>query len=417
MPDRTILHIDANSFYASVCTVFYPQYRGKPLSVCGDPEARHGIVLASTREAKKMGVKTGMAIWQAKQVCPSLTVMPPEYERYIRFSQYMRKIYEEFTDRVESFGLDEAWMDISNPGVTLRHGQMLGNLLRRRVIDELGITVSVGVSFNKIFAKLGSDMKKPDATTVITRESYQQQVWPLPVSELLYVGPQTTKKLTDLNVTTIGQLASYPTDFLQKKFGKNGLILQDFARGEDTSPVMPVEAKAAIKSVGNSTTLPKDVTTLQEASAVFYLLSESVASRLRDHGFRSGCIAISVRDAKLNVGSCQRTVGYTTALAGDIAKTAIALFRERYMRMLPLRSIGVHCSSLVPDDAPIQLDLMGRALHREKELALSHSIDDIRRRFGQLSIQRGIILAEKPFSKINPKDDHTIHPVPFFTGK
>ena len=364
-----------------------------------------------------MGVKTGMAIWQAKQVCPSLVVMPPEYERYIRFSQHMRKIYEEFTDRVESFGLDEAWMDITNKGVTLRHGQMLGNLLRRRVIDELGITVSVGVSFNKIFAKLGSDMKKPDATTVITRESYQQQVWPLPVGDLLYVGPQTTKKLTNLNVNTIGQLAGYPTDILQCKFGKNGLILQAFANGQDTSPVMPVEAKAAIKSVGNSTTLPKDVTTLQEASAVFYLLSESVASRLRDHGFRSGCIAISVRDTKLNVGSCQRTIGFTTALSGDIAKTAISLFRERYASMLPLRSIGVHCSSLVPDDAPIQLDLMGRALHREKELNLAHSIDEIRRRYGHLSIQRGIIMAEKPYSDINPKDDHTIHPVPFFTGK
>lgn len=417
MPDRTILHCDANSFYASVCCTFYPQYRGKPLSVCGDPEARHGIVLASTREAKQMGVKVGMAIWQAKQVCPKLIVMPPEYERYISFSGHMRHIYEEFTDRVESFGLDEAWMDISNPGVTLVDGEQLANRLRRRITDELGITASVGVSFNKIFAKLGSDMKKPNATTVITRESFQQQAWPLPVSDLLYVGPHTTKKLKDWNINTIGDLATYPTEPIQRRFGKNGLILQDFARGLDTSPVMPVEAKAAIKSVGNSTTLPKDVVTINEASAVFYLLSESVAARLREHGFRSGCIAISVRDTKLNVASCQHTISYTTALAGDIAKTAITLFRERYTHMLPLRSMGVHCSSLVPDDTPIQLDLLGRALHREKELALAHSIDDIRRRFGQMSIQRGIILAEKPFSDINPKDDHTIHPVPFFTGK
>ena len=417
MSDRTILHCDANSFYASVCCTFYPQYRGKPLSVCGDPEARHGIVLASTREAKQMGVKVGMAIWQAKQCCPKLILMPPEYERYIGFSNHMRKIYEEFTDRVESFGLDEAWMDISNPGVTLKDGEHLANRLRRRITDELGITVSVGVSFNKIFAKLGSDMKKPDATTVITRESFEQQVWPLPVSDLLYVGPHTTKKLKDWNINTIGDLANHPTEPIHQRFGKNGLILQDFARGLDTSPVMPVEAKAAIKSVGNSTTLPKDVETISEASAVFYLLSESVASRLRDHGFRSGCIAISVRDTKLNVASCQRTIGFTTALAGDISKTAISLFRERYTRMLPLRSMGVHCSSLVPADSPIQLDLMGNALHREKELALAQSIDDIRRRYGQMSIQRGIILAEKPFSTINPKDDHTIHPVPFYTGK
>ncbi len=417
MTDRVVLHCDANSFYASVCTVFYPQYRGKPLSVCGDPEARHGIVLASTREAKQMGVKVGMAIWQAKQVCPKLITMPPEYERYIRFSEHMRKIYEEYTDRVESFGLDEAWLDISNRGVTLIEGEALANRLRHRITDELGITASVGVSFNKIFAKLGSDMRKPDATTVITLETYQQQVWPLPVGDLLYVGPQTTRKLQAWNINTIGDLANHPTDPLARKFGKNGLILQDFARGLDTSPVMPVDAKAAIKSVGNSTTLPKDVATIQEASAVFYLLAESVASRLREHGFRSGCIAISVRDTKLNVASCQRTVGFTTALAGDIAKTAISLFRERYASMLPLRSMGVHCSSLVPDDSPVQLDLLGKALHREKELAAARAIDDIRSRFGQLSIQRGIVLAEKPFSSINPKDDHTIHPVPFFTGK
>jgi len=163
MPDRTILHCDANSFYASVCCTFYPQYRGKPLSVCGDPEARHGIVLASTKKAKKMGVKVGMAVWQAKQFCPNLLVMPPEYERYINFSNHMRKIYEEFTDRVESFGLDECWFDISNPSVTLADGEHLANRLCHRITDELGLTASVGVSFNKIFSKLSSDMKKPDA--------------------------------------------------------------------------------------------------------------------------------------------------------------------------------------------------------------------------------------------------------------
>jgi DNA polymerase-4 len=343
--------------------------------------------------------------------------MPPEYEKYIRFSGHMRKIYEEFTDRVESFGLDECWMDISNPRVNLSDGEKLADKLRHRITDELGITVSVGVSFNKIFAKLGSDMKKPDATTVISRESFQQQVWPLPVSDLLFVGPHTTKKLANWNINTIGQLANYPTENIQQKLGKNGLILQDFAKGLDSSPVMPVEARAAIKSVGNSTTLPRDVETISEASAVIYLLSESVAARLREHGFRSGCIAISVRDTKLNCPSCQRTIDYTTALAGDIARTAISLFRERYTQMLPLRSMGVHCSSLVPDDSPIQLDLLGKALHREKELTLAKTIDDIRRRFGQMSIQRGIVLAEKPFADINPKDDHTIHPVPFYTGK
>lgn len=416
--DRVVLHCDANSYYASVCCVYHPNLRGLPLSVCGDPEARHGIVLASTREAKQMGVKVGMAIWQAKQFCPKLVVMPPDYERYMRFSHDMRSIYEEFTPMVESFGLDECWLDISNPGTTMVDGYRLANRLRARIRDELGITISVGVSFNKVFAKLGSDMKKPDATTIITKQDYQQKVWPLPVSDLLFVGPSTTKTLLNMLICTIGDLATADPNRLHSKFGKNGLMLQAFAKGEDTSPVMQVDERIAIKSVGNSTTLPVDVTTPDEAQAVIYLLSESVASRLREHGFRAKCVSISVRDTTLNTGGCQRTMNYATALCGDIAKQAFELFNQRhYDRMLPIRSMGVHCSSLVLDDAPEQIDLFGNVDRRDKELKLARSIDDIRRRFGTQIIQRGIIMAQTPFKEINPKDDHTIHPMPFYTGK
>ncbi len=414
--ERVILHCDANSFYASVCCVDNPIYRGMPLSVCGDPANRHGIVLASTREAKKMGVKVGMAIWQARQLCPRLVVQPPDYPQYIRFSRHMRSIYEEFTPQVESFGLDECWLDISNPGVTIKDGERLANKLRRRITDELGLTISVGVSDNKIFAKLGSDLKKPDATTVITRENYQQLVWPLPVSELLYVGPSTTKKLAGRNINTIGELAGHPTDALQRMFGKNGITLQAFALGLDCSPVMETGEFQPIKSVGNSATLPHDATTLEEAAAAIYMLSESVAARLRENGFRSRCISVSVRDAKLNCAACQKTIDHSTALAGEIAKTAIGLFRQRYAGMLPLRSMGVHCSSLVSDTAPVQTDLFGQVVRREKEHDLAKAIDDIRRRWGHLIIQRGVVMTDQALAAVNPKEEHLIHPVSYFNG-
>lgn len=414
--DRVILHCDANSFYASVCCVYYPIYRGLPLAVCGRQEERHGIVLAATREAKKLGIKVGMTNGDARKLCPHLVIMPPDYRQYMRFSRHLRSIYEEFTPLVESFGLDECWLDISNPGITIADGERLANSLRRRASDELGITISVGVSDNKIFAKLGSDLKKPDATTVIRREDYQRLVWPLPVSDLLYVGPQTAQKLADRCILTIGDLANYPTKSLKCMLGKNGLTLQDFAQGLDRSPVMACDERTAIKSIGNSATLPHDVTTVEEATSAIYMLAESIAARLRENGLRGRCISISVRDTKLNIASCQRTIDHATALSGDIAKTAIALFRQRYTGMLPLRSMGINCSSLATDDMPVQTDLFGQVLQREKEHDLAKAIDGIRRRWGHQVIQRGVVMADRTFAAVNPKEEHLIHPVSFFNG-
>ena len=415
---RTILHSDANSFYASVESLYHPIIRnhGFPMSVCGDPEARHGIVLASNQIAKAAGVKTGMAIWQARQVCPRLLIVPPDYPLYIHFSKMMRSIYEEYSDRVESFGLDEAWLDISNPGVTIADGEKIAHEIRKRVNDELGITVSVGVADNKIFAKLGSDMNKPDAVTVIPPDTFREKVWPLPVSDLLYVGPRTAKKLRDMNITTIGGLAQAPSYILKSKFGKNGLMLQAFANGLDSSPVMPVNVQMAIKSIGNSTTTPHDIATLDDARSVFYLLSESVGARLREHGFRSRCVSISVRTVDLISYSCQTMLPMPSNITGEIAATACMLFAERYTRFLPLRSVGVSCGSLIPDTAPIQLDMLGNQERREKLEHLDEALDSIRNRYGNRSIQRGIVLADGAFSQIDPKGDHTIHPVPFFAG-
>ena len=412
--ERVVLHCDANSFYASVCCSDNPIYRGLPLAVCGRQEERHGIVLAATREAKKLGIKTGMTNGDARKLCPRLVIQPPDYPEYMRFSRHMAGIYREYTPLVQSFGLDESWVDISNPGVTLADGEKLADMLRKRIWEELGITISVGVSYNKIFAKLGSDLKKPNATTVISRDNYRDVVWPLPASELLYVGSKNAPKLAYFGIRTIGDLANSSPSLLKQMMGKNGLTLLNFARGEDQTPV---EEYDAVKSIGNSATLPHDVTTPEEAAAAIYMISESVAARLRDNGLKARCISIGVRDTKLNWAGCQHTIDHATALSGEIARTAIELFNRRYTGRLPLRSMGVHCSSLVPGSAPEQTDLFGNAFRREKELSLARSIDDIRRRWGHQIIQRAVVLADPLFAKVNPKEEHLIHPVSYFNSK
>lgn len=413
---RVILHVDANSFYASVECLYRPDERGRPLSVCGDPEQRHGIVLASNSLAKVHGVKTGMAVWQARQVCPHLVTVPPDYQLYLHFSKMLRSIYENYSDRVESFGLDECWVDVSEPEGGIEEGLSKAQQIRNRVKNELGITVSIGVSDNKIFAKLGSDYKKPDAITVIPPDRFQQMIWGLPASDLLYVGPQTTKKLKECNILTIGDLACAPPKMLEYKLGKNGLMLQAFANGWDRAPVKPSTAEEAIQSVGNSMTTPYDIATLDQARCVYYMLAESVASRMRENGFRSRCISISVRTTDLLTFSCQKTISTPTNITKEIAEIACQLFSERYQHRLPLRSVGISCGSLLLADAPVQLDMLGDLEKREKMEAVDGAIDGIRKRFGFKSIQRGVVLAEPAIARTNPKDEHTIHPVAYFAG-
>lgn len=413
---RTILHIDANGFYASVEALYRPEARNRPLSVCGDPEARHGIVLASNTYAKKCGVKTGMAIWQARQICPGLVAVPPDFPLYVHFSKMLREIYESYSDRVESFGLDECWADLTNPDITIRDGEHYAHEIRERVKRELGITVSVGVSDNKIFAKLGSDLKKPDAVTVIPPEGFKEKIWSLPACELLYVGPKTTKKLRECRIYSIGDLACAPSELLKSRLGKNGLMLQAFANGYDSAPVKPTAVEEAIKSVGNSTTTPVDIATLEDARCVYYLLAESVGMRLRENGFRCRCVNISVRTTDLRTYSCQLALDAPTNITGNIAQVACALFEARFLPLLPLRSVGVSCSMLSMDTEPLQLDMLGNHEKQMKMERLDAAIDEIRRRYGTHVIRRGVVLSGREFSHINPKDDHTIHPMPFFGG-
>ncbi len=403
---RTILHSDLNNFYASVECVYDPSLRDHPIAVCGDPESRHGIVLAKNTPAKGMGVRTGEAIWQAREKCPGLQVVAPDFRKYVRFSKMMREIYAEYTNFIEPFGLDEAWLDVTGHPMS---GTAIADELRRRAKEELGLTLSVGVSYNKIFAKLGSDMKKPDATTVITPDNYQEKVWPLPAEELLYVGPATKRKLHSRNIFTIGQIAQCSPKVLASMMGKCGEMIWTFANGLENSPVRAAGMSAAVKSIGNSTTTPRDLVCDQDARMVITVLAESVAERLRASALCGSVVELSVRDCDLNSFTRQKKISKPTALASEIIPCAMALFRENYHWERPIRSMGVCVSALEALEGDVQLTMFP-AKKRERLYELECAVEDIRRRFGHESILRASLISDG-IGEINPRDDHVIFPV------
>ena len=327
---RTILHSDMNSCYASIELLYHPELRGKPLAVGGDPEARHGIILAKDQLAKKSGVKTGMALWQARECCPDLQIVPPRMDIYLRFSKLAHRIYADYTDLQEAFGLDESWLDVTASAQIKGDGMRIAEEIRQRIKHELGITVSIGVSWNKIFAKFGSDYKKPDAITEITRDNYREIVWTKPVEDLLYVGPATRKKLHRYGIYTIGQLAACDDTFLKSTLGKMGLVLGAFANGADQTPVSLENSSAPIKSIGNSTTTFRDLTTDQDVSIIVHLLAESVAARLRENGFAGYVVELSVRDNGLFTFTQQRKGEIPTNISSEITAAALELFRANY---------------------------------------------------------------------------------------
>jgi len=407
---RTILHSDMNNCYASIELLHRPELRGKPLAVGGDPEARHGIVLAKDQLAKKAGVQTGMALWQARQVCPDIVFVPPRMDLYLRFSRLAHEIYADYTDLQEAFGVDESWLDVTDSCSLKGDGFQIATQISNRIKYELGITVSIGVSWNKIFAKLGSDYKKPDAITVISKENYKDIVWKLPASDLLYVGRSTEKKLKTLGIQTIGQLAQADTKMLQSIFGKMGLVLKLFANGEDQTPVNKENVHAPIKSIGNSTTTPRDLTTYEDVAIITYVLSESVSARLRDNNFICNVVEISVRDNELHSFTRQKKLQNPTDITNEIATAALELFRANYKWDKPIRSIGVRASDLTNPFCATQLSLFVDEQYRDKMRKADRAVDDIRRRFGFASIQRGLMYCDRALSNVNAKEDHTVHP-------
>lgn len=422
MRDRTIMHVDMNAFYASVAQHLDPSLRCKPVAVAGDPERRSGIILAKSKEAKKAGVKTAEAIWQAKQKCPNLIVVPPDYAAYKRYSKLARMIYYEYTNQVEPFGLDESWIDVTG-SLSLFGGDamLVANEISERVKDELGLTVSVGVSWNKVFAKLGSDTDPGDGVIEITRDNYKDFAWPMPASEMIYVGPATMRKLYSAGYMTIGDLAHAGGYFLDKRFGKIGRMLRSFARGEDRSPVKVMDPSKAdvdyvIKGIGNGLTAPHDLECEADVKALVWLLSESVSQRLRESHFRCRTVSVGVRRAVDFTGySRQTTLRTPTCLTSDVANLAMDLIRANQPldKEHAIRAIHVRTTNLVPMGQPVQDDLFGDAEETRKRERLDLAIDELRRRFGNKCVHRTVELTDETMGSLDIKRDNTVHPIGF----
>ena len=411
---RTILHVDMNNFYASVECLYRPEIRHLPVAVAGDPLNRHGIILAKNMIAKKLGIKTGEAIWEAKLKAPNLVTVPPDFSKYLKFSRLARQILYDYTDQIEPFGIDENWIDVTGSKLLCGNGSEIANSIRSRIKEELGITVSIGVSFNKIFAKLGSDMKKPDAVTVIPHDKFKDIVWPLPVSELLYVGRSTQRKLNSRGVLTIGDLANYPVEYLVSTLGKWGEILSLFANGKDTAPVRKLNESSAVKSIGNGTTCPRDLLDNQDVKLVFTVLAESVAARLRDYGLKCTGVQIYLRDNKLYSITRQKKIKKPSYLSTDILDAAMELLVNSYDWQNSLRSVGVRAIDLVTENTYMELSLFDDNDKIIEQENLAHTIDSLRKRFGHDSILRASCLLDSSLTGFNPKEDHTIHPVSYF---
>ena len=407
--DRIILHSDLNNFYASVECMYDPSIRNVPVAVAGDEEARHGIVLAKNYIAKSYGVATGDPLWKARQKCRDIVFVPPHYDRYIKYSRLVREIYGEYTDQVESFGLDECWLDVTGSTRLFGDGKTIADTIRCRIRDELGLTVSVGVSYNKIFAKLGSDMKKPDATTVITREHFREKVWPLPVSDLLYVGRSTHAKLKRYCINTIGDLAAAPKRFLSNLLGKNGIMLWEFANGLDTSPVSNIGAKSLIKSVGNGTTAPRDLVSDEDVRIVLYSLCEHVSERLRRYGFVCSTVQLSVRDCELYTYERQEKLTYPNRTAKALFEKSFGLYKKHHKSGKGVRSLTVRaCDLFVPESEQLSLMPDIAAIQRREELESTE--DKIRKKYGSAALRRGIFMRDPALSGANMADDRPVSP-------
>ena len=391
--DRIVLHCDLNCFYASVELLSRPDLKDVPVAVCGDPTSRHGIILAKNELAKQCGVATAETIWQAKKKCPDLVLLPPHHDLYHVYSKKVNAIYTEYTDLVEPFGIDESWLDITG-SCHLFGGDpvKVADEIRNRVRTELGLTLSVGVSFNKVFAKLGSDYKKPDATTLISRENWKEIVYPLSIRDLLFVGRAAAKVLNRYGVYTIGELAAFPTETLEELFGKLGLQLHEYAAGQEHAPVRSWYEPETVKSVGNSTTYRHNLTTRDAVRTGISLLADSVAMRLRHHGLYCSGVQITVKDANFKSITRQKQLSSSTHLMKDISQAAMELIEAAWTPPNPIRLLGVTAINLT--EAPEtyeQMDLLSgsKTKQNEKQEKVEKAMDAIRARFGSAAISYG----------------------------
>ena len=388
MGDRIILHCDLNNFFASVSLLFNPTLKSLPVAVCGDRENRHGIVLAKNENAKKYGVRTAETISDARRKCPDLVILPPLMDKYREYSKKAHAVYERYTDMIEPFGIDECWLDVTGSTLLFGSGEQIAERIRKDIKNELGITVSVGVSFNKVFAKLGSDMKKPDAVTVISRENYKEKVWPLPVSDLLFAGRKTTEKLRSCGVYTVGDIVICSDETLVRLLGKNGMELKRWAQGLDSSPVSTPTAEDLPKSVGRSVTGSKDFTCYDDVWATFLTLSRPVSDTLRSYGLYAFGVQVHIRTASLAVKEFSRTYRDSTNSGYIIARRGMEILRANYTFGEPLRSVGIRAIGLKNCESAVQSDIFGNSESIAAQEKIEDSIYMLRKKFGNSSITR-----------------------------
>ena len=389
--ERTILHCDCNSFFASVETALNPAYKGFPIAGCGSQEDRHGIVLAKNEEAKRYGIQTAETVFSAKKKCPHLVIASPHYDEYEKFSKMVNAIYAEYTDKVEPFGIDESWLDVTASRRVFGTGEEIAEIIRQRVKSEIGITVSIGVSFNKVFAKLGSDYKKPDAITVISVDNFKQIVYPLPASNLLYVGRRTTEELAKIGVRTIGELAETSKDLLKHKLGKMGEMLSDYANGRDTSPVGAEEGHE-VKSIGNGFTFRHDLVTREDCRIGLDFLCEEIGAKLRSKSLKCNTVAVTIKDTRLKSIQRQRPLQNASDIAKEISILAYEILCDEWTESIPIRMLTVTVTGLVDASSSFtQLDLFSPNFEcsRDKDKKREETVDEIRRKFGSASISSG----------------------------
>lgn len=407
MKDRYILHCDCNGFFASVELLSYPELWDKPVAVGGDSETRHGIVLAKNEAAKKYGIKTAETLWQARKKCPDLIVLPPHHDRYSHYSKIINGIYTQYTDLVEPFGIDESWLDVTNTYMLFADSpQQLADELRQRIKYETGLTISVGVSFNKIFAKLGSDYKKPDATTVIDRNNYKDIVYPLSVGDLIYVGKSTQSALAEMGVKTIGQLAQMPLKTLEERFGKHGTDLYKYANGLEDSPVSSYYAEKDVKSIGSGNTFGKNLHTMEEIKPALLRLSEDVGTRLRRRGMYANGVQLTIRYPDFHTFTRQCKIP-STDITNDIYKRALKLFIDNRNPQIAIRALTVTAIDLEKEKRVAQMSLFdtGADKKREKNEKLQATIDRIRDKYGNASVQSATVMRAGYKKKQNPFGD------------
>lgn len=399
---KTILHCDLNNFYASVEQKLHPEYDGMPLAVCGNPEARHGIVLAKNMLAKKAGVQTGETLWSAKQKCPDIVFVPPHFDEYVKHSKQVYEIYTQFTDRVESFGIDECWLDVTGCERLFGSGKEIADKLRQIVKEKTGLTISVGVSFTKTLAKLGSDLKKPDATTVLDKEHYMDVIGDMSPSEMIMIGKHTAEKLQKLNILTIRDLANADLPTMRYTFGVIADTLVNSARGAETEEVKHYYDVQIPKSISNGTTTPRDIKTLDEAKVVIYALADMVATRLRSYNLVASSVSLSVKTPALKWTTKQTMLAGATDSSGIIAQEAIKLLIDNHNFNGALRAITIGTSKL-QDKNTVQLSLFDEP--DTKCDPLEKSIDEIRSRYGYNSLKRGILLENDLTGNLHEDDD------------